>query len=90
MARPDRCVSIWFAAIEAPPIEAAPIGAAPRESIPIGYPNCERKPSAKSRSILGRNSAAGEPRPEAPFPRRRHPLLDVLDHLLGRRPPEAR
>ena len=33
---------------------------------------------------------AREPRPEAPPPRRRHPFLDVGDHLLGRRPPEAR
>ena len=31
---------------------------------------------------------AGEPRPEGPLPRRRHPLLDVLDHLLGGHPAE--
>ena len=32
---------------------------------------------------------AGEPRPQAPLPGRRHSFLDVLDHLLGRRPAEA-
>ena len=38
----------------------------------------------------GSQLLAGQPRPESALARCRHPLLDVLHHLLGGRPPEAR
>ena len=67
MPRPDRCAAIGFA-----PIEAAPIGAAPPGPIPIGCANCDMKPSAKSRSIPGRNS---RPANRARKPRSREPAI---------------
>ena len=53
---PDGRAPIGDAPIEAALIDAAPTGFAPIAVAPIGCPNCDRKPSAKSRSMPGRNS----------------------------------
>ena len=61
-------------------------GTRPSGFMPVPRQNCESRLSAASRPQL----LSGEPRPEAPLPRRRHPLLHVVDHLPRYRPSEPR
>ena len=67
------------------------IGSAPAGRMPIGRPREVRQKAEREVPLAGAPElTSGEPRPEAALPGRRHPLLDVGDHLLGRRAADAR